>query len=54
MTFIAPSYSHNELEFELTVKAFKNSLLIYSDALNFGLNGFLNSDLIKPVFRKYN
>ncbi len=54
ITFIAPSYSHREFEFEFTVNAFKKSLLIYSQALNFGLSKFLYSEVIKPVFRKYN
>jgi glutamate-1-semialdehyde 2,1-aminomutase len=54
MTFVAPSYSHKEIEFEKTASAVSKSLLVYCNALNSGLNHFLNSELVKPVFRKYN
>jgi glutamate-1-semialdehyde 2,1-aminomutase len=54
MTFIAPSYSHNEIEFELTAAAMQKTLHVYSDALNYGVENYLSSKLIKPVFRKYN
>jgi glutamate-1-semialdehyde 2,1-aminomutase len=54
MTFIAPSFSHKEKELEITSNAVKNSLKIYADALNFGIEKYLVGQPTKPVFRKYN
>jgi glutamate-1-semialdehyde 2,1-aminomutase len=54
MTFIAPSFSHRETEFEITSTAIIKTMQIYSEALNFGVDKYLNGDSIKPVFRKYN
>lgn len=54
ITMIAPSYSHTEIEFEKTVSALSNSLFVYSEALNLGSSNYLDSKLVKPVFRKYN
>lgn len=54
MTFIAPSYSHKETEFEITAEAVDKTMHIYSEALSFGLEKYLDSEPVKPVFRKYN
>ena len=54
MTFIAPSFSHGIKELEKTATAFEKALGIYSQALNYGLENYLQGAVIKPVFRKFN
>ena len=54
MPYIAISYSHQEHELEITLKAVKYALRIYRDALDNGIDKYLKSKIIKPVFRKYN
>ena len=54
MTFIAPSFSHGEAEFEITSEAVDKTMQIYAEALSFGLDDYLNGDSVKPVFRRYN
>lgn len=51
---ICMSYSHQEKEFEHTLKAIAQSLEIYKKALNTGIDQYLQSRVVKPVFRKYN
>ena len=53
-TTISPSFSHKEAEFQITIKALKNSLKIYSMALIHGLGKYLKGPEIKPVFRRFN
>ena len=52
--YIAISYSHTEKELEITLEAIRYSLNIYKNALEEGVDNYLKSDVIKPVFRKYN
>jgi glutamate-1-semialdehyde 2,1-aminomutase len=54
MPYIAVSYSHQETELDITLSAAKHALNIYKKALESGLEGYLKSPVIKPVFRKYN
>ncbi|MEZ0184341.1 glutamate-1-semialdehyde 2,1-aminomutase [Flavobacterium oncorhynchi] len=54
MPYIAVSYSHQEAELDMTLSAAKHSLSIYKKALESGLDEYLKSPVIKPVFRKYN
>jgi len=54
MPYIAVSYSHQETELDMTLSAAKHALTIYQKALEKGLEGYLKSPIIKPVFRKYN
>lgn len=54
MPYIAVSYAHQQKELEITLSAVEYSLRIYKDALDFGLEKYLKSKIIKPVFRKYN
>lgn len=54
MPYIAISYAHQEDELEITLNAVKYALNIYKDALDFGVEKYLKSKIIKPVFRKYN
>lgn len=54
MPYIAVSYSHHDTELDMTLSAAKHTLTIYQKALNSGLEDYLKSPVIKPVFRKYN
>ncbi|SHG27186.1 glutamate-1-semialdehyde 2,1-aminomutase [Flavobacterium segetis] len=54
MPYVAVSYSHQETELDMTLSAVEHALKIYKKALESGLDGFLKSPVIKPVFRKYN
>lgn len=54
MPYIAVSNSHQDTELDMTLSAVEHSLSIYKKALESGLDGFLKSPVIKPVFRKYN
>ena len=54
MPYIAISKSHTYNELEITLHAIKNALNIYSSALNKGAEHYLKSEIIKPVFRKFN
>lgn len=51
---ICMSYSHQEEEFKHTLEAITRSLEIYKRALNTGISQYLQSKVVKPVFRKYN
>jgi glutamate-1-semialdehyde 2,1-aminomutase len=51
---IALSFSHQSEELEYTLEAIRHSLKIYKSALEDGVEKYLKSDIIKPVFRKYN
>lgn len=48
------SYSHKKEELDLTLDAIEKSLKVYKKALKDGVNHYLESRPIKPVFRKYN
>lgn len=54
MPYIAISLAHTEKELDNTIVAVRKSLNIYQRALESGIDGFLKSKVIKPVFRKYN
>jgi glutamate-1-semialdehyde 2,1-aminomutase len=54
MPYIAISYSHKEAELQKTIEAVESSLIIYAKALNENISNYLNSPIIKPVFRKFN
>jgi glutamate-1-semialdehyde 2,1-aminomutase len=54
MPYIAVSRSHRNTELDMTLSAAKHALTIYQKALESGLQGYLKSPIIKPVFRKYN
>jgi glutamate-1-semialdehyde 2,1-aminomutase len=54
MPYIAISYSHQDSELVKTLNAIENSLKIYKKTLNEGVNKYLHSPIIKPVFRKFN
>jgi glutamate-1-semialdehyde 2,1-aminomutase len=54
MPYIAISNSHKEKELAMTLEAVNYSLDIYRRAIDEGIEKFLKSTIIKPVFRKYN
>lgn len=54
MPYIALSYSHQNNELEMTLEAVRKALKIYAQALESGIEKYLHSHIIKPVFRKYN
>jgi len=54
MPYIAVSFSHKEEELVITLDAVRYSLEIYKNALENGYENYLKSNIIKPVFRKYN
>lgn len=52
--WIAVSYSHGEEELKKTLEAVERSLIIYKNAIHEGVNKYLEGEIIKPVFRRYN
>jgi glutamate-1-semialdehyde 2,1-aminomutase len=54
MPYIALSLSHGPSELDQTLSAVRESLSVYKQALESGVSAYLDSDIIKPVFRKYN
>lgn len=52
--YIAVSFAHSEKELQTTLKAAEHSLRIYKKALREGIETYLHSPVIKPVFRKFN
>jgi glutamate-1-semialdehyde 2,1-aminomutase len=54
MPYIAISFSHGQTELEMTLSAVDYALDIYKKALINGYEKYLTSEIIKPVFRKYN
>lgn len=51
---IAVSLAHGQTELELTLQAAQGALQVYEKALNDGIEKYLTSPVVKPVFRKYN
>lgn len=54
MPYIAVSFAHQEEELKVTLDAVEYALGIYKLALENGYENYLKSNIIKPVFRKYN
>lgn len=54
MPWIAPSFAHGEGELERTLEAARLALAVYVQALESGVERFLEGPAVKPVFRKYN
>jgi len=54
MPYIAISCAHKEEELNKTLIAIENALEVVKSALKDGVDKYLNSPVIKPVFRKYN
>lgn len=51
---ISMSYAHKQKELKLTLEAVAKSLEVYKKALKSGVGAYLQGEVIKPVFRKYN
>ncbi len=54
MPYVALCYAHQESELDMTLEAVRKTLKVYAQALESGLEKYLHSPVIKPVFRKYN
>lgn len=54
MPWIAPSFAHGEAELQRTLEAARKALAVYGQALEGGVERFLEGPAIKPVFRQYN
>ena len=54
MPWIALSYRHGEAELATTERAIEQAFKIYRQALDEGVEKYLNGPVIKPVFRKHN
>ena len=54
MPWIAPSFAHGDAELERTFEAARKALSVYGQALEQGVDRFLQGPVIKPVFRQFN
>lgn len=54
MPYIAIAYEHTEKEISRTLESARSAMKIYADALNGDVGQFIEGNIIKPVFRKYN
>jgi glutamate-1-semialdehyde 2,1-aminomutase len=54
INYLAPSWSHRDEHVEQTLAAAAPSMKIYARALEDGVERYLKSEVIKPVFRKFN
>ncbi|MBT8585677.1 glutamate-1-semialdehyde 2,1-aminomutase [Polynucleobacter paneuropaeus] len=54
MPWIAVSASHGQKELEITSHAIRNALKVYKEALELGVEHYLEGTEIKPVFRRFN
>jgi glutamate-1-semialdehyde 2,1-aminomutase len=54
MPWVAVSLAHGDEELTLTLSAVEKALKVYAEALNKGVDNYLEGPEVKPVFRKYN
>lgn len=54
MPYIAIAYQHTEKEIDDTLDAARKAMRKYVDSLNGNVSDFIQGNVIKPVFRKYN
>ncbi len=54
MPWVAISQSHGTAELQFTLEALDGALGVYSQALDGGVEAFLNGSAIRPVFRTHN
>ena len=54
MPYVAICQAHSEAVLEQTLESARRALNVYSQALNSGLDKYLKSKVVKPVFRKHN
>ena len=51
---IAIAYEHKDAEIEETLDAARKAMKVLAEALNGNVNDYIEGNVIKPVFRKYN
>jgi glutamate-1-semialdehyde 2,1-aminomutase len=54
MPWIAQSFSHGDPELQRTLEAARKAFAVYAQALEGGVERFLQGPAIKPVFRQFN
>ena len=54
MPWISYSFAHKQKELEITHKAVSQAMKVVRCAIDSDINNFLDGDVVKPVFRKYN
>ena len=54
MPYIAVAYEHTDKEIDITLEAARKAMKVYGDSLNGNVERFIEGNVIKPVFRKYN
>jgi glutamate-1-semialdehyde 2,1-aminomutase len=54
MPYIAISYAHQQAQLETTLIAARQALAVYKNALDNGVEKYLQSHIINPVFRQFN
>lgn len=54
MPWVSLSLAHQQKEMEITLQAIRNSLAVYSRALEDGHQKYLEGDAVKAVFRRFN
>ena len=54
MPYIAIAYEHTEKEISDTLEAAREAMKVYRDSLNGEVGRFIEGNVIKPVFRKFN
>jgi glutamate-1-semialdehyde 2,1-aminomutase len=54
MPWIAQSFAHGDAELQQTLEAARKALAVYAQALEGGVERFLEGPAIKPVFRQFN
>jgi glutamate-1-semialdehyde 2,1-aminomutase len=54
MPWVAISQSHGPAELQLTLEALDGALSVYAQALDGGVEKFLQGPAIRPVFRSHN
>jgi glutamate-1-semialdehyde 2,1-aminomutase len=54
MPWIAQSFAHGDSELDCTLVAARKALAVYAQALQQGVEHFLEGPAIRPVFRQFN
>lgn len=54
MPYISTCYEHSDADISRTLEAAEKALTVYKNALNDGIEKYLEGRAIKPVFRKFN
>ncbi|SCW39864.1 glutamate-1-semialdehyde 2,1-aminomutase [Eubacterium ruminantium] len=54
MPYISVAYEHTDVEINETLEAVRKSIKVYENALNGDVKDFIEGNVIKPVFRKFN